>query len=310
MSKYSLLNLFKTFLLKQEEAQYKKTKWVFFRYFVLRKKILQYRSAIRFLNKFGAVSIDSSALGKEFSPYYSLGRDLPLHIRIPLNNKKLKADHLDIKLFDSGMVLGSITLNIRKKSANKKVLKNNNDVQESLARKFDDLMISIIKDNLLIIKKSVINKFLSKKPDFAFHYYDRYEVVVRSYKKTYLDEIQKNKDYKLIKFDDHYFLVSKENAFLFCSVFTARIERSLYLFEISLLQKYFLTTRDSYVDKYIRNYDISGRLSLMERYLSDFHKIVKLFLFAKEEGGHHKLFMDTQFNSLYLVIHKSFELCH
>jgi len=294
---------FKKILSSCSELEWIKSKTTYFRYQSLRRAISRYVSAVNYLKKYGKVSIDDSSMANEFSPYYVLGRELPIVIEISSQDS---LHDCKIKIFSSGILSASAVVAIHSGSE-KYISQNKHTVIENEDKNGSSTVIPILKKHLELIKNNILKQYLKKKPGYAFYYSDRYQLKFVSLDGETEQDIMENCDSCSngeIMIDNCAYAIFKDKTIVCCDKLSNQIKRSIYVFEIAICQKYFLTTRDSYIDNYIRNYRIGAPLKHVENFLSEFLEMMQVFMFSKEEGGKHKLFSDPQFYLLFNRIHQ------
>jgi hypothetical protein len=266
------------------------------KYRVIKKKCKAYSSFVRYLKKFGEVGYDLSKTVGGYSPFYSLGRELPIFIKLKLNENQSNLSDYDfyLSIYSNGIIISKLFLDGKQKVIN---LGGNDKVFE------------LIKEEISRIKFNFLLKLEIKYPDYAYYYWDRN--IVTHYKSKNL----------LLKQDD-YLGIHNSNDFVIGinSLDTTIVHKStnrnikmvndelISVFELGLIQRYFLNTRDSYIDKSIRLFKSSSSRNTIEKKLLEQVDISREVHFIKDEGGIYKIFNNPIFSKLYYSISKYYNL--
>ena len=176
----------------------------------------------------------------------------------------------------------------------------------------DERLFEIIKSEVKTIKDAILNNYLNLEPDFAYYYADRYKLIIEDVHKTSDSENTNHNWEKIFENDLGIFHISLMNTLLKVKgnieLQKERIEKYIIVFEILLQQKYFLKTRDSYIDNHIRMFNSAFKSTKIEQNLREFIEILREVQFIKDEGGNYKLFNSEELINFYDSLNSVLEL--
>lgn len=265
----------------------------------IKKPFKDYVRFINFINLLGEVSYNTIILDDDFSPFYSKRREIPLRITIKLSNIKQipKESELNIILYSTGLLVASLSVaeNI-----------------EANAGSSDEEIFEIIKYETNKVKTEINRNTQTTVTNYAFYYYDRHKFTIQSSNNK--NFAFKNHSNSFAKFESTFaeFYISSRQSFLLIKeendLPNVLIFKWLAVFELGLLQRYYLNTRDSYIDRSIKLFNSSQKNKIIESNLIDFIEILREVQFIKDEGGNYKLFNNEDLVSLYNIISNTFNL--
>lgn len=264
-------------------------------YYSLKNRINRFKNAVLMLKRFGEIEIDQSYDNDDFTPFFNLGREHPLKLNMELKSlKKYNVPtNFTIKLYSSGLMSSIISYEYKENDISGKII--------------DDVIIDKIKEEIFSIKDLINKKLYNKKQDYSYFYSDRYKINLLPYKKDLDEKYTKEDGMKKILLKNNIFLLSEEKTNIIYES-KENLNNILIIFEIALLQRFFLKTRDSFNDKYLRNFKRSSNQFKLDRYLNDFIEMVRTVQFIKDEGGSYKLFNNKDLLFIYQSISEIFNL--
>ena len=269
------------------------------KYHLIKKHCEDYSKFVNFLNSFGELSYDSLKLENDFSPFHNLGREIPLQIKSNIENQNslLNNKTLLVQLFSSGLIIAKV---------NFKEYENMED------KHTDEEIYEIIKSEILIIKDAISKRYRKYRPNYAYFYSDRHKIILDSISNPTAcnfasDNFQSNYENDIALFNisclNSIIRLKKES-----DLHNNMIKKWLTVFELALLQRYFLKTRDSYIDKSVRVFNSSYKNKVIEQNLVDFIEILREVQFVKDEGGKYKIFNNSDLIKLFDILSNKFEL--
>lgn len=251
---------------------------------------------VNYLKMFGEVGYDLQKIASSYSPFYSLGREIPINIKLKLDKKHsdLSEFNLFMSLFSNGLIIVKLYLQGKE---NLKVIGNNEKVFE------------LVKNEISKIKFNILLKLNISNPQYAFYYWDRNVVTYYKLLKLELDK----KEYLGI-YQANNFVIginSLETTIIHKNKkpqVNKSIDELISVFELGLIQRYFLNTRDSYIDKTLRLFNSSSSRKIIEKNLLELVDISREVHFIKDEGGMYKIFNKSVLSELYYAISKFYKL--
>ena len=221
---------------------------------------------------------------------------MPISIKLRLDESQSQLSAFDfyLSIYSNGIIISKLYIN-----GKRNVMKLGGN----------DKVFELIKKEVSKIKFNFLLKLEIAYPEFAYYYWDRN--IVTFYKSKNL----------LLNQDDYLGIHNSDNFIVgINSLDTTIIHKStnrnhkvindelISVFELGLIQRYFLNTRDSYIDKSIRLFKSSSNRRTIEKKLLEQVDISREVHFIKDEGGIYKIFNNPILSELYYSISRYYNL--
>lgn len=285
--------------LKEKERGNSSFLAVIVKYRLLTRTIKEYVQFIEQLETIGIVSYNTIFLDDDFSPFFSRRKELPLQVKIDMGvkNQQLKNSYLTVNLYSTGLIISRVNY-IENENADK-VLQ-------------DEDIYGIIKQEIKNIKDLIVKESEITITNYAYYYSDRHKLTLLqsndlinhswNLAEKFLHEENKFIQYYL-SYTQSFFVNIEVN-----ELSNNYFDKCLAIFELALFQRYFLNTRDSYIDKSIKTFSSTHKSKVIEHDLIDFIEILREVQFIKDEGGNYKLFNNEDLLNVYNNLSKAFNL--